>query len=117
IRMSVEVVGGGAARYRVAVQAGSIRRALQIARALRPGGGGGSGVGLPVDPEASLVGDPAAAAAGTGGGRRRRKPASLTPARVGKGRRSSRPGRALAKMVTGSSRPNPSLWRGEKHRR
>ena len=70
IRMSVEVVGGGAARYRVAVQAGSIRRALQIARALRPGGGGGPGVGLPVEPEASLVGDPAAAAAaGTDGGR------------------------------------------------
>lgn len=59
IRISVEV-GGGAARYRVAVQAGSIRRALEIAEALRPGGD--PKVTLPVEPEASFVGDPAAAA-------------------------------------------------------
>ena len=59
IRISVEV-GGGAARYRVAVQAGSIRRALEIAEALRPGGD--PKVTLPVEPEASFVRDPAAAA-------------------------------------------------------
>ena len=59
IRISVEV-GGGAARYRVAVQAESIRRALEIAEALRPGGP--RVVTLPIDPEASFVGDLAAAA-------------------------------------------------------
>lgn len=59
IRISVEV-SGGAARYRVAVQAESIRRALEIAEALPPGGD--LGVTLPIDPEAFFVGNPAAAA-------------------------------------------------------
>ena len=59
IRLSVEV-GRGTARYKVAVQAESIRRALQIAGALRTGGG--PRVTLAIDPEASFVGDLAAAA-------------------------------------------------------
>ncbi len=58
IRISVEV-SGGAARYRVAVQAESIRRALEIAEALHPGGD--IRVELPIDPEAFFVGNPAAA--------------------------------------------------------
>ncbi len=59
IRISVEV-SGGAARYRVAVQAESIRRALEIAAALHPGGD--LRFTLPIDPEAFFVGNPAAAA-------------------------------------------------------
>ncbi len=35
-RITVEV-GSGAARYRIAVQAGSVRRALEIAEGLNPG--------------------------------------------------------------------------------
>lgn len=58
IRISVEVAGG-AARYRVAVQAESIRRALEIAEALSPGG---PRVTSPIDLGASFVGDLAAAA-------------------------------------------------------
>ena len=62
IRMSVEV-GGGVARYRVAVQAGSIRRALEIAKALHPGGD--PRVTLPIDPEAFFVGNLPVVAAGS----------------------------------------------------
>ena len=63
IRISVEV-GGGAARYRVAVQARSARRAVEIVGALRPGGD--PRVTLPIGPEAFFVGN-TAAADGSGG--------------------------------------------------
>ena len=59
VRISVEV-GSGAARYRVAVQARSTRRATEIAEALRPGGD--PRVTLPIDPGVFFVGNTAAAA-------------------------------------------------------
>ncbi len=59
IKVSIEV-GRGVARFRVAVQAESIRRALEMAEALHPGAD--PRVAFPIDPEAFFVGDPAAAA-------------------------------------------------------
>jgi hypothetical protein len=58
VRITVEV-GKGAVRYRVAVQAESIRRALDIVERLNPGGD--LRVTFPLDPETFFVEDPAAA--------------------------------------------------------
>lgn len=53
-RITVEV-GSGAARYKIAVQAGSVRRALEIAEGLSPGSDlGGT---FPMDLETSSVED------------------------------------------------------------
>ena len=54
IRISVEV-SSGAARFRVAVQAESIERALEIVARQHPGEG--SEVTFPIDPETFLVED------------------------------------------------------------
>ena len=59
VRITVEV-GEGATRYKVAVQAESIRRALEIVEGLNPGRN--SRLSFPIDPEAFFVRDPAAAA-------------------------------------------------------
>ena len=58
VRITVEV-GKGAVRYRVAVQADSIRRALDIVERLNPSGD--LRVTFPLDPETFFVEDPAAA--------------------------------------------------------
>ncbi len=58
VRITVEV-GEGASRYKVAVQAESIRRALEIVEGLNPGRN--FRVTFPIDPEAFFVRDPAAA--------------------------------------------------------
>ena len=55
VRITVEV-GDGATRYRVAVQAKSIRRALEIVERLNPGRD--FRVTFPIDPEAFFVKDP-----------------------------------------------------------
>jgi hypothetical protein len=57
IRISVEV-GRGAARYRVAVQAGSIERALEIVERQNPGCE--AKVAFPIDPKVFFVRDTAA---------------------------------------------------------
>jgi hypothetical protein len=57
IRISVEV-GPGAARYRVAVQAESIERALEIVERQNPGCG--AKVAFPIDPDGFFVWDTAA---------------------------------------------------------
>lgn len=57
IRISVEV-GRGAARYRVAVQAESIQRALELVERMEPGSE--FKVAFPIDPETFFVKDPAA---------------------------------------------------------
>ena len=57
VRITVEV-GNGPVRYRVAVQAESILRALDIVERLNPGGD--FRVTFPLDPEAFFVKDPAA---------------------------------------------------------
>jgi hypothetical protein len=57
IRISVEV-GRDAARYRVAVQAESIERALEIVERQNPGCE--AKVAFPIDPEVFFVGDTAA---------------------------------------------------------
>jgi hypothetical protein len=54
IRISVEV-GQGAARYRVAAQAESIERALEIVERQNPGCE--AKVAFPIDPEVYLVSD------------------------------------------------------------
>jgi hypothetical protein len=59
IRISVEVARG-AARYRVAVQAQSIERALEILEGQNPGCQ--AKVAFPIDPEAFFVRDAAAIA-------------------------------------------------------
>lgn len=59
VRITIEV-GSGATRYKVAVQAESIRRALQIVEGLNPGSD--FRVTFPIDPEAFFVEDPAATA-------------------------------------------------------
>ncbi len=56
VRISVEVKSG-AACFRVMVQAGSIERALEIARRHNPGKE--CRVTFPLDPESFFVGDPA----------------------------------------------------------
>jgi hypothetical protein len=53
-RITVEV-GSGAARYKIAVQAGSVRRALEIAEGLSPGSD--LGATFPVDLETSSAED------------------------------------------------------------
>ena len=57
VRISVEVTGG-ATRFRVAVQAESVRRALEIAERRNPDRD--ARVVFPIDPEAFFVGDPSA---------------------------------------------------------
>ena len=57
VRITVEV-GQGAVRYRVAVQAESIRRALEIVERVNPGSE--FRVTFPIDPETFFVGDSAA---------------------------------------------------------
>jgi hypothetical protein len=69
VRITVEV-GAGATRYRVAVQAESIRRALKIAEGLNPDND--FKVMFPIDPETFFVRDPAATAGPVG----REKPAA-----------------------------------------
>ncbi len=69
VRITVEV-GHGAARYRVAVQAESIRHALKIVEGLNPGSD--LRVKFPIDPEAFFVKDSAA----TVGQIKREKPAA-----------------------------------------
>ncbi len=59
VRITVEA-SNGAARYRVAVQAESIRRALEIAEGLNPGSD--FRVTFPIDPETFFVKDPTAKA-------------------------------------------------------
>jgi hypothetical protein len=54
VRITVEI-GDGATRYRVAVQAESIRRALEIVKGLNPGDD--FKVKFPIDPEAFFVED------------------------------------------------------------
>ena len=54
VRISVEVTSG-AARFRVAVQAESIRRALEIVQGQNPGRN--VGVVFPIDPEMFFTGD------------------------------------------------------------
>ena len=55
VRITVEV-GRGAIRYRVAVQAESIRRALEIVEGMNPGRE--IKVTFPIDPESFFVNDP-----------------------------------------------------------
>ncbi len=69
VRVTVEV-GNGATRYRVAVQAESIRRALEIVEGLSPRSD--FRVTFPIDPETFFVKDPAEA-----GPIEREKPANL----------------------------------------
>ncbi len=57
VRITVEI-GDGATRYRVAVQAESIRRALEIVKGLNPGDD--LKVKFPIDPETFFVEDRAA---------------------------------------------------------
>ena len=57
VRISVEVTSG-ATRFRVAVQAESIRRALEIVQGQNPGRD--VGVLFPIDPETFFAGDRAA---------------------------------------------------------
>ena len=57
VRISVEVKSG-ATRFRVAVQAESIRRALEIVQGQNPGRD--VGVVFPIDPEMFFAGDRAA---------------------------------------------------------
>jgi hypothetical protein len=57
VRISVEVTGG-ATRFRVEVQAESVRRALEIVERRNPGRE--ARVVFPIDPETFFVGDPAA---------------------------------------------------------
>jgi hypothetical protein len=59
VRISVEV-GQGAVRYRVAVQAESIRRAVQIVEGIHHGND--FRVVFPIDPETFFVKDPTATA-------------------------------------------------------
>jgi hypothetical protein len=59
VRITIEV-GNGATRYRVAVQAESIRRALEIVEGVNPGSD--FRVTFPIDPEAFFVEDTAAMA-------------------------------------------------------
>ncbi len=59
VRITIEA-SNGAARYRVAVQAESIRRALEIVDGLNPGSD--FRVTFPIDPETFFVKDPAAKA-------------------------------------------------------
>lgn len=59
VRITIEA-SNGAARYRVAVQAESIRRALEIVEGLNPGSD--FRVTFPIDPETFFVKDPAAKA-------------------------------------------------------
>ena len=54
VRISIEV-RSGATRFRVAVQAESIRRALEIVQGQNPGRD--VGVVFPIDPEMFFVGD------------------------------------------------------------
>ena len=61
IRISVQLTRG-AARYRVAVQAESIERALQIVERQNPGCE--AEVAFPIEPEAFFVSDTAAATTG-----------------------------------------------------
>ncbi len=56
VRIAVEV-GSGAVRYRVAVQAETIRRALEIVEGLNPGRE--LRVTFPIDPETFFVKEPA----------------------------------------------------------
>jgi len=57
VRITVEV-GRGAIRYRVAVQAESIRRALEIVEGMNPGRE--LKVAFPIEPESFFVEEPAA---------------------------------------------------------
>jgi hypothetical protein len=57
VRITVEV-GRGAVRYKVAVQAESIQRALEIVKGMNPGRD--FKVAFPIDPESFFVKDPAA---------------------------------------------------------
>jgi hypothetical protein len=57
VRVTVEV-GRGAIRYRVAVQAESIRRALEIVEGMNPGRE--LKVAFPIEPESFFVEEPAA---------------------------------------------------------
>jgi hypothetical protein len=59
VRVTVEV-GRGAIRYRVAVQAESILRALEIAEGMNPGGE--IKVTFPIDPDSFFVEESAAVA-------------------------------------------------------
>ncbi len=59
VRITVEV-GRGAIRYRVAVQADSIRRALEIVEGMNPGRE--LKVTFPIDPESFFAEEPAAGA-------------------------------------------------------
>ncbi len=59
VRITIEA-SNGAARYRVAVQAESIQRALEIVEGLNPGSN--FRVTFPIDPETFFVKDPAAKA-------------------------------------------------------
>ena len=59
IRITVDI-DSGTARYRVAVQAESIRRALELVERMNPGSR--FGVAFPIDPETFFVNDPAAKA-------------------------------------------------------
>ena len=59
VRITIEA-SNGAARYRVAVQAESIQRALEIVEGLNPGSD--FRVTFPIDPETFFVKDPAAKA-------------------------------------------------------
>ena len=63
IRISVEVARG-ATRYRVAVRAQSIRRALEIVGRQSPGGE--AKVAFPIDPESYFVRDAATMAGAVG---------------------------------------------------
>jgi hypothetical protein len=69
VRITIEV-GAGAARYRIAVQAESIRRALEIVEGLNPGNH--FRVAFPIDPETFFVKD----SAGVAGPVEREKPAA-----------------------------------------
>ena len=59
IRITVDI-DSGTARYRVAVQAESIRRALELVEKMDPGSK--FGIAFPIDPETFFVNDPAAKA-------------------------------------------------------
>ncbi len=70
VRITVEV-GRGAIRYRVAVQAESIRRALEIVEGMSPGRD--LKVRFPIDPESFFVEEPAV---GVGQIEREKQPAA-----------------------------------------
>jgi hypothetical protein len=70
VRITVEV-GRGAIRYRVAVQAESIRRALEIVEGMSPGRE--LKVAFPIDPESFFVEEPAV---GVGQIEREKQPAA-----------------------------------------